>query len=155
MVMVFIGWLLAAGAVAFGSYRFTKGNTYYAAAFTLMTLFAPPIGLTAFVLFFLLRSLMPPVREVQVISESESPEIAEHGHLEKNLHYATQLEAAEKALKKATEAFNAVEARINAIDPKTEGAMETLKDLEAEKTECAVKMIAAEEAYERLRKLQH
>lgn len=153
MIFAFIGWLLLSAAVAFGSYRFTRGNVYYTGAFTAMTLFAPPIGATAFALFLLLRTLMPTIREIPVVpQEAAAPE---PHTIQKNLHYAKQLEEAEGALKLKREALEAVEAKINAIDPKETEALKRLETLEAEKAECAVAMIAAEEAYDRLRKLQH
>lgn len=155
MIFALIGWLLATGAVAFGSYRLTRGNYYYVAAFTAMTFFAPPIGLGAFLLFTVLRMLMPPIKDIPVHDQDEETPAPERQPLQKNPHYTKQLEAAEAELDAYREALSGIEARITAIDSKSEGAVEQLKALEDEKAECAVKKIAAEEAYDRLRKLQH
>lgn len=153
MIVALIGWLLLTAAVAFGSYKLTHGNHYYVAAFTAITLFAPPVGFGAFVIFAVLRMLMPPIETVAV--RTQDTPAAQRQPIEKNPHYAKQLEAAEAKLDAYREAFANIDAKINAIDAKTEGALETLEALEAEKAECAVKKIAAEEAYDRLRKLRH
>lgn len=155
MIFALIGWLVATAAVAFGSYRVTRGNYYYVAAFAAMTFFAPPVGFGAFLLFALLHMLMPPIKEIPVHDQDEETPAAQRRPLEKNPHYTKQLEAAEAELDTHRKTLSHIEARINAIDAKSEGAAEQLKELETEKAECAVKKIAAEEAYDRLRKLQH
>lgn len=156
MIFALLGWLLATGAVAFASYRLTERNYYYVAAFTAMTLFAPPIGVSAFVLFAILRTLMPPIKDLPVRETEEQPATSAERHpVQKNPHYTKQLKAAEDKLLEQQKAMEAIEAKIAAIDPKSEDAAEQLASLEKEKSECAVAKIAAEEAYERLRKLQH
>lgn len=157
MIFALLGWLLLTAAAAFGSYRLTGGNYYVVAALTAMTFFAPPIGVIAFVLFAVGRSLMPPINDLPVEQEQgeAAPASSRRVPLQSNTHYSQQLQEAQSALRKQQTALTAIEKKIEAIDPKSDGAIEQLETLEKEKAECAVKKIAAEETYDRLRKLQH
>lgn len=145
-MLLFAVWLLLSAAVAYGSYQLTEGNKRYVAVFTLLTFFAPPIGVTAFVVFLFLRILMPTVREEPL---PEAPTVGGVKPL-----YSKQLHAAEAELTTQTSALEAIEARIRAVDPGHAGAMELLRGLETKKSECLVRKGAAEETIERLRRLQ-
>lgn len=157
MIFALFGWLLLTAATAFGSYRLTGGNYYVVAALTAMTFFAPPIGVSAFVLFAVGRTLIPPINDLPVEQEHDgaSPVPSRREPLQSNTHYSQQLIEAQSALREQQTALNAIEEKIGAIDPKSDGAIEQLEILEKEKAECAVKKIAAEETFDRLRKLQH
>lgn len=146
MMLLLAVWLLLCAAVAYGSYQLTEGSTRHVAVFTLLSFFAPPIGVTAFVVFLFLRILMPKLRDEPL---EETPAAGGHNPL-----YSKQLHAAEAELKTQTSALEAIEARIRAVDPGHAGAMELLKGLETKKSECLVKKGAAEESIERLRRLQ-
>jgi hypothetical protein len=157
MIFALFGWLLLSAAVTLGSYRLSGGNYYVVAALGAMTLFAPPIGAAAFAIYAVGHTLMPPINDLPVESDGEETTAtpAHREPMRSNTHYSEQLEEAQNALREQQTALKAIEEKIGAIDPKSDGAIETLESLEKEKAECAVKTIAAEERYERLKKLQH
>ncbi|MEJ2467736.1 MAG: hypothetical protein P8Y51_01455 [Campylobacterales bacterium] len=147
LLLLFAGWLLLTAAVGYGSYQLTAGRASYVAVFTSLTFFAPPIGGTAFVLFVFLSILMPPVKE-------ETPDEMPTAGGRKPL-YSKQLRDAEADLKSHASALEAIDTKIRSIDPGSAGAIDVLRRLETKKSECLVRKVAAEEALDRLQRLQN
>jgi hypothetical protein len=147
MLLLLAGWLLLSAAVGYGSYRLTAGRTAYVAVFTALTFFAPPIGVTAFVVSVFLSILMPEVKDAPV---EEAPTVGGRKPL-----YSKQLREAEADLRTHTSALEAIEAKIHSIDPGSAGAIDVLRRLETKKSECLVRKVAAEESLDRLQRLQN
>jgi len=145
-------WLATAALVIFGAYRLTGKNYVYVGIFAVLTIFTLPIGLTAFTLFFVLRSLMPPIKNVPLFEEND--DLSEvPASLESNPHFARQLKLAGDKLRQASAALDAVEASIKKLDPESAQSAETLKVLQAKKEKIIIEKNAAEEVYERRLKL--
>jgi len=146
-MILFFAWIAATGAIGYGSYLLTGGKRSYVALFAVLTLSAPPVSVAAFVLFIFLRTLMPTIKETATgLVEAES--------LKNNPQYERQLKAAKSALKFQKDAMASVESAIRRTDPASMNARKKLQDLEKQKAAIAMKIISAEEAYERLQKMQ-
>ncbi len=155
MIFAFFGWLVLTAAITFGAYRLTQGNKYYTVVFGMMSFFAPPLGLSAFILFAVLSTLKPAVTEPESVPLSEKPPKAGHTPIEKNTHYSERLQQAETKMKKYADIAKQIETKIEALHADIENPEAVLAELEEEKAKNAVKKIAAEEEYDRLKKLRH
>ena len=156
MIFALLGWIVVTTAITFGTYRLTKGNYYYTALFAAMTLFAPPLGVAAFGIFALLHTLKPVIREPRSVPLRTQPAKAVSPvTVEKNPHYEARLEAAQSEMEAAMEAVTEITVKIEALSGKDPASQTALETLEAERQKRALKLIAAEEAYDRLKKLRH
>lgn len=149
MIVAFFAWLLTTGAVIFGTHTLTGGNRFYTAVFALITLFAPPIGLTAFVIFFSLRPMMPAAASLGTGRIDE-----DGGSVPSSLQLTQQLKAAKALLEKELRLLQDLESKLGRIDPKNPGDRKKMEAMEKEKAVRTMQKIAAESAYERLLK-QH
>jgi hypothetical protein len=142
IMLLLAGWLAVTAAVGFAVYLMTDGRRDYTAAFALLSLAAPPVGMSSAAVFIFVRSLMP-----GTASERYTPDAAEE-----NPQYARQLQTAQSALEQHQEALIAVTAKLHKIDPESRGAQKKQKELERQLAMIEMKKIAAKESLERLQK---
>ncbi len=154
MIFALFGWLILTAAVTFAAYRLTGNNRYYAAVFGILTFFAPPLGVGAFLIFALLVTLKPDIREPVPDTRTETTKRQRRPGIEQNAHYSDRLEAAKAEVEKYCAAALEIESEIAALHADTPDARNVLAALEEKKAKNAVKKIAADEAYDRLRKLR-
>jgi hypothetical protein len=144
MMVVLFCWIAATGIIGYGAFLLTESKKFVA-AFVALTVFIPPVGVFAFALFIFLRILMPSFSETSAAAGREaalSPQ------------YARQLNAAQAALKQQLDALDAAETALRRADPKSPGVKDKIQMLEKEKAVLEMKKITAEEAYERLQRMQ-
>jgi len=147
MMILFFGWIAATGVIGYGTYLLTDGDRIYVALFVILTLAAPPVSAAAFVIFMFLKTLMPAVKKTAGGSDANQA-------LKNNPQYERQLKAAKSALKIQKDAMASIESAIKRTDPNAMNARKKIQELEKQKAVVAMKIIAAEEAYERLQKTQ-
>jgi len=150
MALLLMLWLGSAALVTICTYILSGKNYVYVGIFAVLTIVTLPIGLTAFALFFFLRSLMPPIKNTPLFAQNDdvSEEASTHPY------FARQLKLAGKKLREASAALDAVESSIRKVDPKSARSEETLQVLQAKKAKLIIERNSAEEMYERRLKMQ-
>lgn len=143
MMVLLAGWLAVTAAAAFATYVMTGGHLIYTAVSALLTLAAPPLGISASAIFIFVRSLMPD-------RASSKPE--EGNTAEESPQYIRQLKTAQAALKQHQEALTAITSELKKINPESHGAKKKRNELEKKAAATEMKKITAEETLERLQK---